>query len=117
MAHPELGSRLLDSVIAQVDGLGKIETQARLEGRNMTMVLAPEKKAVVKKERTPGEPKSDAGDHDPADSTTEESTISESTTPESTIAETIAAEPEATLAESAAPDATESPDDTDAPSD
>jgi len=52
MAHPELGSRLLDNVIAQVDGLGKVETQARLEGRNMTMVLAPEKKAVVKKERT-----------------------------------------------------------------
>ena len=51
MAHPELGSRLLDSVLEQVDGLGKVETQARLEGRNMTMVLAPEKKAPVKKER------------------------------------------------------------------
>lgn len=59
MAHPELGSRLLDSVIAQVDGLGKIETQARLEGRNMTMVLAPEKKAVVKKERSSGDKPSD----------------------------------------------------------
>ena len=57
MAHPELGSRLLDTVIAQVDGLGKVETQARLEGRNMTMVLAPEKKAPVKKERTPSEAK------------------------------------------------------------
>ena len=60
MAHPELGSRLLDSVITQVDGLGKVETQARLEGRNMTMVLAPEKKAPVKKERPPSEPKADA---------------------------------------------------------
>ena len=57
MAHPELGSRLLDTVIAQVDGLGKVETMARLEGRNMTMVLAPEKKAPVKKERSPSEPK------------------------------------------------------------
>ena len=57
MAHPELGSRLLDTVIAQVDGLGKVETQARLEGRNMTMVLAPEKKAPVKKERTPSDAK------------------------------------------------------------
>ena len=53
MAHPELGSRLLDSVLEQVDGLGKVETQARLEGRNMTMVLAPEKRAPVKKERPP----------------------------------------------------------------
>jgi len=70
MAHPELGSRLLDTVIAQVDGLGKVETQARLEGRNMTMVLAPEKKAPVKKERTSGEAKSgsdSATDNDSAD--------------------------------------------------
>jgi translation initiation factor IF-3 len=59
MAHPELGSRLLDSVLTQVDGLGKVETQARLEGRNMTMVLAPEKKAPVKKERSASEPKTD----------------------------------------------------------
>lgn len=58
MAHPELGSRLLDNVITQVDGLGKVETQARLEGRNMTMVLAPEKKPPVKKERS-SEPKPD----------------------------------------------------------
>jgi translation initiation factor IF-3 len=58
MAHPELGSRLLDTVLEQVDGLGKVETQARLEGRNMTMVLAPEKRAPVKKERPPSEPKS-----------------------------------------------------------
>ena len=56
MAHPELGSRLLDSVLAQVDGLGKIETQARLEGRNMTMVLAPEKKVAPKKERPASHP-------------------------------------------------------------
>jgi translation initiation factor IF-3 len=56
MAHPELGSRLLDSVIAQVDGLGKVETQARLEGRNMTMVLAPERRPA-KKERPHSEPK------------------------------------------------------------
>ena len=55
MAHPELGSRILDAVIEQVGSHGKVETMARLEGRNMTMVLAPEKKAVVKK---PHEPKS-----------------------------------------------------------
>ena len=67
MAHPELGSRLLDSVIAQVDGLGKVETQARLEGRNMTMVLAPEKRQV-KKERPHGEVKpADSDDSLPAD--------------------------------------------------
>ena len=50
MAHPELGARILDAVIEQVGSHGKVETMARLEGRNMTMVLAPEKKAVVKKQ-------------------------------------------------------------------
>ncbi len=60
MAHPELGSRILDAVIEQVGSHGKVETQARLEGRNMTMVLAPEKKAVVKKSH---EAKGEAHNH------------------------------------------------------
>jgi len=46
MAHPELGSKILDAVLAQLGPGAKVETQARLEGRNMTMVLAPEKKVV-----------------------------------------------------------------------
>ncbi|MFN8023365.1 MAG: translation initiation factor IF-3 [Acidimicrobiales bacterium] len=50
MAHPELGSKILDAVIEQVGPLGKVEAYARLEGRNMTMVLAPEKKAAPKKD-------------------------------------------------------------------
>jgi translation initiation factor IF-3 len=49
MAHPELGSKILDAVLTQLGPIAKLETQARLEGRNMTMVLAPEKKAVPKK--------------------------------------------------------------------
>ncbi len=46
MAHPELGSKILDAVLSQVGPGVKVETQARLEGRNMTMVLSPDKKAV-----------------------------------------------------------------------
>jgi translation initiation factor IF-3 len=45
MAHPELGSRILDAVIAAVGAAAKVENEARLEGRNMSMVLAPDKKA------------------------------------------------------------------------
>jgi translation initiation factor IF-3 len=45
MAHPELGSRILDQALADIGPLAKVESQARLEGRNMTMVLAPDKKA------------------------------------------------------------------------
>ena len=52
MAHPELGSKILDAVLEQLGTSAKVETQARLEGRNMTMVLAPEKKAVPKKSET-----------------------------------------------------------------
>jgi len=55
MAHPELGSRILDDVIEQISHVGKVETQARLEGRSMTMVLVPEKKSPKKKEQTESE--------------------------------------------------------------
>jgi translation initiation factor IF-3 len=46
MAHPELGAKILDDVLAVVGTVVKVETQARLEGRNMSMVLAPDKKAL-----------------------------------------------------------------------
>ena len=48
MAHPELGSKILDEVIEKILSVGKVETQARLEGRSMTMVLVPDKKPVKK---------------------------------------------------------------------
>ena len=51
MAPPELGSKILDAVIEQLGPIAKVEAYARLEGRNMTMVIAPEKKAAPKKER------------------------------------------------------------------
>jgi translation initiation factor IF-3 len=45
MAHPELGQRILDGVIATAGPIAKVENQARMEGRNMSLVLAPDKKA------------------------------------------------------------------------
>ena len=51
MAHPELGSKILDAVIEKLGPTAKVEAYARLEGRNMTMVLAPEKKIVKKESR------------------------------------------------------------------
>jgi translation initiation factor IF-3 len=56
MAHPELGSKILDAVLEQLGESVKVETQARLEGRNMTMVLAPDKKAVKKPEKSSAKP-------------------------------------------------------------
>lgn len=45
MAHPELGQKILDDVIETVGPIAKIENQARMEGRNMSLVLSPDKKA------------------------------------------------------------------------
>ena len=45
MAHPELGSKILDDVLEAVGPAAKVDTQARLEGRAMSMVLSPDKKA------------------------------------------------------------------------
>ncbi len=46
MAHPELGRKILDDVIDGVGPKAKVENQARMEGRSMSMVLAPDKKAM-----------------------------------------------------------------------
>jgi translation initiation factor IF-3 len=43
--HPELGKRILDRIAEQMDGTGKSESVPRLDGRNMVMVLAPDKRA------------------------------------------------------------------------
>jgi translation initiation factor IF-3 len=53
MQHPELGRKILDQVAGVVDHIANIEFGPNLEGRNMIMVLGPDKKkmAAVKKAR------------------------------------------------------------------
>jgi translation initiation factor IF-3 len=41
MAHQELGAKLLDKVKVDTAPLAKVEAEPKLEGRQMTMVLAP----------------------------------------------------------------------------
>jgi translation initiation factor IF-3 len=41
MAHQELGVKLLDRVKDETGEIAKVEAEPRLEGRQMTMVLAP----------------------------------------------------------------------------
>jgi translation initiation factor IF-3 len=43
--HPELGKKILDRIAEKMDGMGKSESVPRLDGRNMVMVLAPDKRA------------------------------------------------------------------------
>ena len=62
LRHPELGRRILDDVVSAVEHVAKVEIFPRQDGRNMTMVLGPDRKAQAASERATapgGEP--DAG--------------------------------------------------------
>lgn len=41
VAHPELGQAVLERVATALGDIGKIESAGRLEGKSMTMILAP----------------------------------------------------------------------------
>jgi translation initiation factor IF-3 len=41
IAHPELGRAVVDRVAATLADVGKIESEARMEGKFMTMILTP----------------------------------------------------------------------------
>ncbi len=71
MAHPELGTKILDQVIDVVGPVVKVETQARLEGRNMSMVLAPDRKALEDEAKALSEAAAANGDADEAPSAAE----------------------------------------------
>jgi translation initiation factor IF-3 len=46
--HPELGQRILESVADHVTEVAKVEAYPKLDGRNMVMVLAPDRKAQAR---------------------------------------------------------------------
>ena len=97
MAHPELGSRILDAVLEQLGPTAKVETQARLEGRNMTMVLAPDKKVVPKK---PSEDKPHLAAEEPASDVAPETVAAQPAAQvvEDLVVEEVAVVPEAEVA-------------------
>jgi translation initiation factor IF-3 len=45
MSHPELGKKILDHVAETVGEVAKVEAEPKLDGRNMIMVLAPDRRA------------------------------------------------------------------------
>jgi translation initiation factor IF-3 len=47
-AHPELGARILDRIVEKLTDIAKIESAPKLDGRNMIMVLGPDKKSKPK---------------------------------------------------------------------
>ena len=45
VAHPELGMRILERIHEDLGPVAKVEAAPKLDGRNMVMVLAPDKRA------------------------------------------------------------------------
>jgi translation initiation factor IF-3 len=45
MSHPDLGKQILDRVAEKVAVAGRVESAPKLDGRNMVMVLGPDKRA------------------------------------------------------------------------
>lgn len=41
ITHPELGKEVLDRIAEEIEDIGVVEQAPKLEGRNMTMLLAP----------------------------------------------------------------------------
>ena len=56
MAHQELGVHLLRKVRDDLTTLAKVESEPRLEGRQMVMILAPTQKASARAASQPAQP-------------------------------------------------------------
>src|SRR3954451_5665983 len=70
LSHQELGLRILDRVADQVAHLGKVEAAPKVDGRNMIMVLAPDKRAQQQASRPKPASAPSAGNGDGATATT-----------------------------------------------
>jgi translation initiation factor IF-3 len=51
ITHPQIGKALLDRVRDSLDEIALLEKDATLEGRHMTIILAPDKKKIAAKAR------------------------------------------------------------------
>lgn len=51
ITHPQIGKALLDRVLRSLEDIAMLEKDAMLEGRHMTIILAPDKKKMAAKAR------------------------------------------------------------------
>jgi translation initiation factor IF-3 len=103
MQHPELGMKILNHVAEVCVDVSKIEAAAKQDGRNMIMVLAPDRKKAAPK---PSAPKPSAnGDASPASAPVATAAATTEVAPAEAV-EAVAAAPAAPLSDaSAAPEA------------
>jgi translation initiation factor IF-3 len=71
--HPELGRKILDHVAETVSHVGLVEVYPKQDGRNMVMVLGPDKKAqaAAQKKRSEEASEGAGGGSAPPDGSTE----------------------------------------------
>ena len=60
MQHPELGRRILDQIADEADDISKVEVYPKLDGRNMVMVLVPDKEKQAAAAKAAADEASDA---------------------------------------------------------
>ncbi|MEX1217535.1 MAG: translation initiation factor IF-3 [Acidimicrobiales bacterium] len=99
MQHPDLGRKILDQVAEAVAEVAKVETYPRLDGRNMTMVLGPDKKAQAAAEKR----RHADGSESPARSSSTQSVAIESDPSGAVVVEEVVVQPEAVPFEAAEP--------------
>ena len=71
MAHTDAGFRLLEKVIKDLEEVGQVENPARLEGRNLVLLMVPRTAGAAKvpeKKPAPAAARSSAGSRPPAGS-------------------------------------------------
>ena len=77
-AHPEFGRKILDRIAERTADIAKVEAMPKLDGRNMTMVLAPEKKVPEKTEKKPSDKPDKPKPEETAPATSESAPAAES---------------------------------------
>ena len=112
MQHPELGRKILDHVARAVSQVGQVEVYPKQDGRNMVMVLGPDKKAQAaaekKRKASDGERAESAlvADDDAADELVDDDTSTDDLTDDDVADDDVADDDvaEDALTEDAAPD-------------
>ncbi len=84
VTHPELGKNILNDIIERVEHYAQVESYPHLEGRNMTMVLAPLGKKQRRKKNKPETPVAPEAAAVGSDAPAAENTPAETQTAETT---------------------------------
>jgi translation initiation factor IF-3 len=100
--HPELGRKILDQVEEAVKDVGRVEIFPRVDGRNMTMVLAPDKRAQAAAQKAAAAAAEEAdGTATPADAPTDEAAASEAPVAEAPDQQPVADTPDTPIDDTA----------------